>query len=78
MLHDVSFADDIRQLAATCISENPHVYNEAFLDRSNAEYCQWILNKDHWGGNYRTTTPFITFPSHSDIVSLYSTLRKIP
>ena len=50
ILSDASFADDIRQLAATCISQNLDIYNEAFLGKSNQEYCQWLRDKQHWGG----------------------------
>jgi ubiquitin thioesterase OTU1 len=25
-------------------------YNDAFLEQENESYCQWILDKKHWGG----------------------------
>ncbi|XP_057298079.1 ubiquitin thioesterase OTU1-like [Hydractinia symbiolongicarpus] len=50
MLSDTSFANELRQLAATCIAQDPVAYNEAFLGKTNSEYCQWLSQPDHWGG----------------------------
>lgn len=50
MLSDTSFANELRQLAATCIAQDPVTYNEAFLGKTNSEYCQWLSQPDHWGG----------------------------
>lgn len=47
---NTEFASDLRQLAATCISDDPITYNEAFLGKSNPDYCAWLLGSDHWGG----------------------------
>jgi len=47
---NTEFANDLRQLAATCISDDPVTYCEAFLGKSNAEYCSWLSGADHWGG----------------------------
>lgn len=50
MLQSTSFASDLRMLAANNIASNPITYNEAFLGKSNWEYCEWLTKKDHWGG----------------------------
>ncbi|XP_065654263.1 ubiquitin thioesterase OTU1 isoform X3 [Hydra vulgaris] len=43
-------ADDLRVLAAECIAADPITYNDAFLGKSNTDYCLWLKQKDHWGG----------------------------
>jgi len=50
ILSDTSFSDDVRQLAASCILQDPETYNEAFLGKSNADYVDWLCKKEHWGG----------------------------
>ena len=47
---DTSRAQELRNLIVTAVSSNPELYNEAFLGKSNLEYCQWIKNPDSWGG----------------------------
>eukprot|EP00931_Biecheleriopsis_adriatica_P104863 TRINITY_DN79480_c0_g1_i1.p1 TRINITY_DN79480_c0_g1~~TRINITY_DN79480_c0_g1_i1.p1 ORF type:complete len:288 (+),score=54.22 TRINITY_DN79480_c0_g1_i1:52-915(+) len=43
-------AATLRKLAADCIAADPERYSEAFLAKSNAEYCDWILKDTSWGG----------------------------
>ncbi|EGC33504.1 hypothetical protein DICPUDRAFT_88743 [Dictyostelium purpureum] len=40
----------LRQLIAQVVRSDPFEYNEGFLGKSNAGYCNWILNPNHWGG----------------------------
>lgn len=40
----------LRQLIAGIVSSDREKYNDAFLGRSNDDYCKWILNPDSWGG----------------------------
>lgn len=50
MLGVTSFASELRQLIAKCVSSDPQLYNSVFLGQENTEYCKWILDEDHWGG----------------------------
>ena len=43
-------AQQLRQLIAETVAADPETYNEAFLGKTNAEYCAWILRPDSWGG----------------------------
>lgn len=40
----------LRQIIASSVSADPELYNEGFLGQANKNYCQWILDPDHWGG----------------------------
>nr|XP_027235322.1 ubiquitin thioesterase OTU1-like [Penaeus vannamei] len=40
----------MRQVAATVIQSQPDVYSEALLEKSNSDYCKWILKETSWGG----------------------------
>lgn len=40
----------LREIVANAVRANPITYNEAFLGRSNASYCEWILGSNAWGG----------------------------
>lgn len=50
MDHDKHKAQELRQVIAATVSSDPEKYNEAFLGKSNAKYCQWILDNEKWGG----------------------------
>lgn len=43
-------AMEMRKLIAGKVSADPAQYNEVFLGKSNGEYCEFILDPDHWGG----------------------------
>jgi ubiquitin thioesterase OTU1 len=47
---DLSVAGDMRELIAGVVMSDPETYNEAFLEKSNADYCAWIMNDEAWGG----------------------------
>lgn len=40
----------LRKVAADCIAADPERYSEAFLAKTNGEYCTWIQKADSWGG----------------------------
>ncbi|KAG8305821.1 hypothetical protein J6590_060835 [Homalodisca vitripennis] len=40
----------MRQVIAGELASDPDKYNEAFLGRPNAEYCNWIKKPESWGG----------------------------
>ncbi|XP_074605848.1 ubiquitin thioesterase OTU1-like isoform X3 [Acropora palmata] len=50
MLGDTSYASELRNLIAKSVSGDPQTYNPVFLGGSNSDYCNWILDKEHWGG----------------------------
>ncbi|XP_045165694.1 ubiquitin thioesterase OTU1-like [Mercenaria mercenaria] len=47
---DLTAAPQMRELIAGIVMSDPGMYNEAFLGKSNANYCKWIMNKESWGG----------------------------
>lgn len=50
MVGDSSWSAELRKLIAQCVSNDPLTFNTAFLGQDNSDYCNWILNKDNWGG----------------------------
>ncbi|XP_028405706.1 ubiquitin thioesterase OTU1-like [Dendronephthya gigantea] len=50
MLGNTSFSSELRKLIVETVSRDPVTFNEAFLGRSNKEYCEWISNPERWGG----------------------------
>ncbi|XP_020620581.1 ubiquitin thioesterase OTU1-like isoform X3 [Orbicella faveolata] len=50
MLGDTSCTAELRKLIARCVSSDPQTYNNVFLGRANSDYCNWILDKENWGG----------------------------
>lgn len=40
----------MRGLIAVEIQSNPELYNEAVLEKDPADYCDWIMRNDTWGG----------------------------
>ncbi|EXB50307.1 hypothetical protein L484_017845 [Morus notabilis] len=50
MDHDKQKAPELRQVIAATVASDPEKYSEAFLGKTNEEYCAWILNSEKWGG----------------------------
>ncbi|KAF9611003.1 hypothetical protein IFM89_026309 [Coptis chinensis] len=50
MEHDKLKAPELRQVIAATVASDPVKYTEAFLGKSNEEYCAWILDPEKWGG----------------------------
>uniref|UniRef100_A0A0V0HIC5 Ubiquitin thioesterase OTU n=1 Tax=Solanum chacoense TaxID=4108 RepID=A0A0V0HIC5_SOLCH len=54
MDRDRNKAPELRQVIAGTVASDPEKYSDAFLGKSNKEYCDWILNPEKWGGmSYR-------------------------
>uniref|UniRef100_A0A0P4VND1 Ubiquitin thioesterase OTU n=1 Tax=Scylla olivacea TaxID=85551 RepID=A0A0P4VND1_SCYOL len=47
---DSNRLQEMRELVANVIRSKPDLYNEAVLERSNSNYCEWILKDTSWGG----------------------------
>lgn len=47
---NLSSAPSMRELIAGVVISEPVTYNDAFLGKSNQDYCKWIMNKESWGG----------------------------
>ena len=47
---DTTCTVELRKLIAQCVSSDPQTYNNVFLGRDNSDYCNWILDKEKWGG----------------------------
>lgn len=41
---------DLLKVIAATVASDPEKYSEAFLGKPNAEYCNWILDTEKWGG----------------------------
>ncbi|XP_021758921.1 uncharacterized protein LOC110723839 [Chenopodium quinoa] len=39
------------EVIAATVSSDPMKYSEAFLGKTNEEYCAWILDLEKWGGS---------------------------
>ncbi|BBN69698.1 OTU-like cysteine protease family protein, partial [Prunus dulcis] len=48
MDHDKKKAPELRQVIAATVASDPTKYSEAFLGKSNEEYCSWILDSEKW------------------------------
>jgi len=40
----------MRQIIAEHVKSDKESFNEAVLGKPNADYCQWILKQESWGG----------------------------
>lgn len=40
----------MRKIIADTVASDKQHFDDAFLAKSNAEYCQWILDDNNWGG----------------------------
>ena len=47
---DTESAPLMRDIIVGAVSQQPAIYNDVFLGKPNAEYCQWILKGESWGG----------------------------
>ena len=47
---DQMMANSLRLLVANEIESKPHIYSEAILGKSPAEYVKWIQSSNSWGG----------------------------
>lgn len=50
MEHNKCKASELRQVIAATVISDPATYSEAFLEKPNEEYCQWIMDPEKWGG----------------------------
>lgn len=41
---------NLRDVVASTVEANPQTYDEVVLGRTPAQYCEWILKDDAWGG----------------------------
>lgn len=40
----------MREIIVSTIMSNPELYNEAILEKDPVVYCDWIMQKETWGG----------------------------
>lgn len=40
----------MRKIIADTVSSDKDHFDEAFLGKTNSDYCKWILDDNHWGG----------------------------
>ncbi|KAH9331590.1 hypothetical protein KI387_003698, partial [Taxus chinensis] len=50
MERDKNKSTELRQVIAATVASDREHYNEAFLGKTNEEYCEWILEPRNWGG----------------------------
>ena len=69
---DLEAAPSMRQLIAGVVSGDPEFYNEAFLGRTNDEYCKWIVGQDSWGGAIEVSILSKYYNTEIDVVDTQS------
>eukprot|EP00871_Galdieria_phlegrea_P001178 jgi/Galph1/2060/GphlegSOOS_G732.1 len=80
LFHAVSYVfrdssvQQLRSIIAETVRFNPQVYNTAFLDRPNDEYCRWILQPETWGGAIELSILAIYFRTEITVFDI-QTLR---
>ena len=42
-------------MVADTIKKSPDLYNDAILEKSNSDYCKWIMKDSSWGGAIETS-----------------------
>ncbi|XP_064606549.1 ubiquitin thioesterase OTU1-like [Liolophura sinensis] len=47
---DLTASSQMRELIAGIVMSDPVSFSDAFLGRSNKDYCKWIMKDDSWGG----------------------------
>lgn len=47
---DTNSGTVLRELIACVVMSDPSVFNTAYLNQSNDDYCRWITLQDSWGG----------------------------
>ncbi|KAK3101569.1 hypothetical protein FSP39_004541 [Pinctada imbricata] len=47
---DLNCAPHLRELIAGIVMSDPVTFSDAFLGKSNKQYCKWIMNSESWGG----------------------------
>lgn len=40
----------LRRVVKDTIAGDPTAFNDGLLGKSNSDYQEWIMDKDHWGG----------------------------
>ena len=43
-------AEELREVIAAYVSSDPQKYDHLLLEKSNEDYCKWILKDTSWGG----------------------------
>ncbi|CAB4031120.1 Hypothetical predicted protein, partial [Paramuricea clavata] len=72
MLGITSFSGELRNLIVTAVSNDPVTFNEAFLGRSNKDYCDWIANPERWGGAIEISILSKHYETEIDVVNTES------
>lgn len=47
---DDQIGKSMRKIIAQTVASDKEHFDDAFLGKSNAEYCKWILDDNNWGG----------------------------
>ncbi|CAG7828031.1 unnamed protein product [Allacma fusca] len=63
----------LRQLIAATVESDPVKYNEAFLGRSNSDYCNWIKQPESWGGGIEVSILSEFYGYEITVITIQST-----
>ncbi len=69
---DLENAPSMRKLIATIVSGDKDTYNEAFLGRTNENYCSWIMDNESWGGAIEVSILSKYYNTEIDVVDTQS------
>lgn len=61
-------ASQMRELIAGIVMSDPETYSEAFLGKSNSNYCKWIMESDSWGGAIEISILSMYYDVEIDVV----------
>lgn len=74
----------MRKIIANAIKQQPHIYNEALLEKSNSEYCLWILKGTSWGGAIELSIlsdyyqiEIVALDAKSGLMNRYNSIRTV-
>lgn len=50
MTNSMYSVEELRQLVASTVQEDPETYSDAVLEQKRDGYCEWITMESSWGG----------------------------
>ena len=76
LCNNVDTSKELRELAAGIIISNPDKFTSVLLGKTNAEYAQWLLRQQSWGGinevMIQHTCACVTFLPYSRSFTVFS------
>lgn len=71
---DLDVGSYLREVIAQHVSNDKETFNEAFLGKPNAEYCEWIRKSESWGGAIEVSILSSYYGVEIDVVDITNAL----